>query len=1202
MLGNKRTTLLKKGGHNTPNLHSGSQNKRTAPLNKGGHNTPDLHSGSQSKRTAPLNKGGHNTPDLHSGSQNKRTAPLNKGGHNTPDLHSGSQDKRTLSSNQRYHTLSSNERYEKANERNEKYREAQMQEAEQKQRAQTDKISKAQAAKNVVSSMTTKEATNSLKSLQFEWERPDVGLESSTDAPTAKPMPSYPRVDLTRQSNVSTFKESDWKRPSVLTPVMRKCRLTREKGEWGAEWVSASGGAGELTCQACPFGHFSNDFTKRICAQCPPGSYNGQDASTECFAGGECERASAAEGNFDKYCVPPNPHGWYTVNSSANACARPHIAALDFWPRRENKRSYPCGTCVPRCMSCEKLTKDGSCPIATRHDAYAAGVDDKHAIEGDTTPWKCVFTVDSADKRDIPQHDQTIDCFHDKSCARRCVGAADIVDGRPSNFAQYGKRYAAAPVWSDGCAFCDPSQSTSLPSFMPGDTGMAQTNPPECPRQSLCTVNHTKFGHKDHCMGGQCIRGTSACTKPCMYCNGDYPPHGGCRLNKHHCKALVIERVSSCGCYPRRSQAGQPYRGRFAVTKSGRSCKPWASAGRVVRCDPLAGGCEEQYDEPSIAADPANPYLYSGTLGIENGVEGDHAYCRSAKRWDNTVRNVRNVPVSQMRGTLNTLKLCEGSCTDDDACAKGLRCAMPRDAGAFCHAVRNEEFKAGWKYCVPDLRPIDTASGRTAWTSASIAHGMRRPASGVPWCFVDSGQGKAPVAEECAMAECVDGDGCTNQGNQVTHKWFRTECVNGGGCTNQGDQLSSPSASKALLTECQGHCTGDDKCEEHLHCVGGSHNDAVIGCVGTQNLAYNVCAPKEPPSGLGVCEGACTDDDDCNGNLRCVNLQQVTDVQPLPCAGVPRDGYSYCIPASSAIVSDENKRNSMAVASNQWSGSAQAPPCSAKCVDELEEPSAAKPWDGFVSCAAAKAACDSNRMIKQGCAKTCGLCSAAATRYTKAEDERTCHVRSPEPRKAPPLPGLEMSAKPEWMTTDTPKTMKPLVRVDVPPTPNGARNGDDVPLPADAGAQIHSLSNPDDEDWTPLPLGDYWDGFAQYRLSTDGLCVVNGERTFVTTGIESWRDYASRVARLVVHPNGDVYYAGVGSGGGLGGDDGDALTRGLTQGAVSLSGMTFATAGMTAELPPINEWRVARSVSATAMTALLMSTPETNRTYSAGKG
>ncbi len=47
------------------------------------------------------------------------------------------------------------------------------------------------------------------------------------------------------------------------------------------------------------------------------------------------------------------------------------------------------------------------------------------------------------------------------------------------------------------------------------------------------------------------------------------------------------------------------------------------------------------------------------------------------------------------------------------------------------------------------------------------------------------------------------------------------------------------------------------------------------------------------------------------------------------------------------------------------------------CTDALDQPGAKKPWYDFVSCAEEAPFCDSNDVVRQGCAKTCKTCGSS---------------------------------------------------------------------------------------------------------------------------------------------------------------------------------------------------------------------------------
>jgi len=109
----------------------------------------------------------------------------------------------------------------------------------------------------------------------------------------------------------------------------------------------------------------------------------------------------------------------------------------------------------------------------------------------------------------------------------------------------------------------------------------------------------------------------------------------------------------------------------------------------------------------------------------------------------------------------------------------------------------------------------------------------------------------------------------------------------------------------AVLGVCQGDCDNDNECEGDLKCFQRVGDEIVPGCTGQGSPATDYCfdrskAPfwlwkRENDLGLdsyGVCEGGCNNDDDCKGGLKCFHRDAQESVPG--CAGEGSPGTNYC--------------------------------------------------------------------------------------------------------------------------------------------------------------------------------------------------------------------------------------------------------------------------------------------------------------------
>ena len=117
------------------------------------------------------------------------------------------------------------------------------------------------------------------------------------------------------------------------------------------------------------------------------------------------------------------------------------------------------------------------------------------------------------------------------------------------------------------------------------------------------------------------------------------------------------------------------------------------------------------------------------------------------------------------------------------------------------------------------------------------------------------------------------------------------------------NNFTPPSGRK--LKECEADCDTDNDCATGLKCFQRSGNEKVPGCEGTALNNYDYCIPKErflkdisvngrSNPKLGLCEGDCDRDTDCQDGLKCFQRNGYT---PVPgCVGRGRRDWDYCVP------------------------------------------------------------------------------------------------------------------------------------------------------------------------------------------------------------------------------------------------------------------------------------------------------------------
>ena len=103
-----------------------------------------------------------------------------------------------------------------------------------------------------------------------------------------------------------------------------------------------------------------------------------------------------------------------------------------------------------------------------------------------------------------------------------------------------------------------------------------------------------------------------------------------------------------------------------------------------------------------------------------------------------------------------------------------------------------------------------------------------------------------------------------------------------------------------LLGVCEGDCDTDANCEAGLVCFQRSASEPVPGCSGDGSANWDYCVHSllvdvggNPTQPLGACEGDCDTDAECEGSLTCF---QRTGSEPVPgCPGQGTASWDYCI-------------------------------------------------------------------------------------------------------------------------------------------------------------------------------------------------------------------------------------------------------------------------------------------------------------------
>lgn len=102
--------------------------------------------------------------------------------------------------------------------------------------------------------------------------------------------------------------------------------------------------------------------------------------------------------------------------------------------------------------------------------------------------------------------------------------------------------------------------------------------------------------------------------------------------------------------------------------------------------------------------------------------------------------------------------------------------------------------------------------------------------------------------------------------------------------------------------ECEGECDDDDECKSGLICYERRRRSHVPGCTGEGEYGDDYCIDPSHLAYLGLCEGSCTRDEECYGDLICYK----TGLEFVPgCAGAGDSDVGYCVDPEKKTRMDE---------------------------------------------------------------------------------------------------------------------------------------------------------------------------------------------------------------------------------------------------------------------------------------------------------
>jgi hypothetical protein len=257
------------------------------------------------------------------------------------------------------------------------------------------------------------------------------------------------------------------------------------------------------------------------------------------------------------------------------------------------------------------------------------------------------------------------------------------------------------------------------------------------------------------------------------------------------------------------------------------------------------------------------------------------------------------------------LARCEGDCDGDSDCEDGLVCfqqdALEAPPIPGCTGTDIDD----WDYCFkpPADEPVLVMLGGNPSETLGLCEGD---------CDSDSDCEGDLVCFQRTSAERVPG--CSGTG-YIQYDY----CIQAPPTAAPSAATLSPSFapsqyvplplvrvgdgdySNQKLARCEGDCDGDSDCEDGLVCFQQDALEAppIPGCTGTDSSDWDYCF--KPPAGepalvtlgadpsetLGLCEGDCDSDSDCEGDLVCF---QRTSAERVPgCSGTGNIQHDYCI-------------------------------------------------------------------------------------------------------------------------------------------------------------------------------------------------------------------------------------------------------------------------------------------------------------------
>jgi hypothetical protein len=261
----------------------------------------------------------------------------------------------------------------------------------------------------------------------------------------------------------------------------------------------------------------------------------------------------------------------------------------------------------------------------------------------------------------------------------------------------------------------------------------------------------------------------------------------------------------------------------------------------------------------------------------------------------------------------HSLGECEGDCDKDIQCERGLVCfqrgkkkkkvrgcsGVPTDSNDYCVKPReNELVLMGDNGRPSNAFPLQACQGDCDSDSdcaGSLKCFQRDRREAVPGCIGKGQRGKDYCYDPATVAP-------TSAPVAPTPAPISDNTL-----VIAGDNGTPSSAFP--LGKCEGDCDGDSDCSGNLKCFQRSGTEAVPGCEGSGVSAKDYCfevpsnylwefgdnGQPETAFPLGLCQGDCDNDDECQEGLVCM---QRSGNEAVPgCDGAGETGTDYCVAA-----------------------------------------------------------------------------------------------------------------------------------------------------------------------------------------------------------------------------------------------------------------------------------------------------------------